>query len=62
MTFAKYQGKEEFSEHILPNSGEAKNPNYFNINKSNIRIKIPKKYMYEIRKGRKDIIHYIDFV
>ena len=62
VTYAKYQGKEEFSEHILPNSGEAKNPNYFNINKSNIRIKIPKKYMYEIRKGRKDIIHYIDFV
>ena len=62
VTYAKYQGKEEFSEHLLPNSGEAKKPIYFDINKSNLRIKIPKKYMYDVRKGRKDAINYIDFV
>ena len=62
VTYAKYQGKEEFSEHLLPNSGEAKKPIYFNVNKSNLKIKIPKKYMYDIKKGRKDAFNYIDFV
>jgi hypothetical protein len=61
VTYAKYQGKNEFSEHLLPNSGEAKKPIYFNVNKSKIRIKIPKKYIYDVKKGRKDALEYIDF-
>ena len=52
----------QFSEHLLPNSGEAKKPIYFSINKSNLRIKIPKQFLYDIRKGRKDAFHYIDFI
>jgi hypothetical protein len=62
VTYAKYQGKEEFCKHLLPNSGEAKKPIYFSINKSNLRIKIPKQFLYDIRKGRKDALHYIDFI
>ncbi len=61
ITFAKYQGRKEITSHLLNSSGEGKKPYLFTINKSKLRIRLPRKYAEEIKINRRDIINIIEF-
>ena len=61
ITFAKYQGRKEITSHLLNSSGEGKKPFLFTINKSKLRIRLPRKYAEEIKINRRDIINIIEF-
>ena len=61
ITFAKYQGRKEITSHLLNSSGEGKKPYLFTINKSKLRIRLPRKYAEEIKINRRDIINIMEF-
>ena len=61
ITFAKYQGRKEITSHLLNSSGEGKKPFLFTINKTKLRIRLPRKYAEEIKINRRDIINIIEF-
>ena len=60
VTYVKYQGKNEFSKiyYLI----QEKRKNHFILILLNLKKnKIPKKFIYDVRKGRKDALEYIDF-
>ena len=60
ITFAKYQGRNEITEHLFNFSGEGKKPFLFTINKLKLIIRVPRKYFEDIKKYRNDIVNILE--
>ena len=61
ITYAKFQGKKELSEHLLETSGDEKRISLFDVNMSKIKFIIPNQYKLYI-ENRDDINNEVEYI
>ena len=61
ITYAKFQGKKQLSEHLLETSGDEKRISLFDVNMSKIKFIIPNQYKLYI-ENRDDINNEVEYI